>query len=420
MKLKTLEECEHALRAFVPPPRSQRQKYNLRHIRAFMSVIGNPQNSYQVIHVAGTSGKTSTCYYLAALCAGAGLKTGLTVSPHITSVTERIQINLVPASEAVFAEALGEFLEIVKKAGIGLTYFEVLIAFAYWYFAREKVDVAVIETGLGGLLDGSNVVHNPAKVCVLTDIGLDHTAVLGNTIPEIAAQKAGIIGEENEVFCWQQAKPVMSVFRNAAKMQRSALHVVKEEQGEMPARMPQFQKRNFSLAATAAGWVLAERFRLKLTKQQLHRAAGQVIPARMERFMQGQVHLTLDGAHNPQKKKALVGSFLALRGPSAHPAVLFACVEGPDTKIEQTVAELLHLAPSRVIISSFKSLQDMRKVSVPPSRLQKVFVAAGYDAAKVVTDPQAALTELLSSSKEILVTGSLYLIFEVRGRLAGV
>ncbi len=262
-----MQDCERALLAFVPPPRSQRQKYTLGNMRELMDALGNPQNSLQVVHIAGTSGKTSTCYYIAALLKASGLKTGLTVSPHISHVNERVQIDLVPAQEDVFAAALTEFLAIIKGTKIPLTYFEVLMAFAYWFFARQKVDVAVIETGLGGLLDASNVVNSPSKVCVLTDIGLDHTLILGDTLQQIAAQKAGIIGEENQVFCWRQSKEILSVFKNAVRAQNAQLHLLDHTADDLAKSMPLFQQRNFSLAAESVRWLLAARYHKTLTKK---------------------------------------------------------------------------------------------------------------------------------------------------------
>ncbi len=416
MKLRTIEDAERALLAFVPPPRSQRQKYTLGPIRAFMEAIGNPQDTYQVVHIAGTSGKTSTCYYTAALLTASGLKTGLTVSPHISKVSERVQINLEPASDELFASELNEFLEVVKNVGIALTYFEVLMAFAYWFFARQKVDVAVIETGIGGLLDGSNVVRKPTKVCVLTDIGLDHTALLGETIPQIAAQKAGIIGEDNEVFCWLQSPPVMSVFKNASKAQRATMHIRKNQEKSLPNTMPLFQKRNFSLAVSAATWVLHEKYHIKLDATSLHQATKQVIPARMEEFTIGKSTVTLDGAHNPQKMQALIESFQHRHG-LVPTAVLFACIEGPDAKIEQTVAALLAIKPKKIILTSFQSLQDMKKISINPNVLQEAFKHAGYHGAIIERDPHKALQTLLSDQVNVLVTGSLYLLFEVRNDL---
>ena len=119
-------------------------KYNLDNMRRLMAYLGDPQDKLRVVHVAGTSGKTSTSYYAAALLAAAGQKTGLTVSPHVDQMNERIQINGQPLGETIFCEALSEFLELVEKSSVRPSWFEALMAFAYWYFALSKVDYAVV------------------------------------------------------------------------------------------------------------------------------------------------------------------------------------------------------------------------------------------------------------------------------------
>lgn len=121
-------------------------------MRQLMELLGNPQDSYAVIHVAGTSGKTSTAYFIRGLLQTAGKKTGLTVSPHIRSITERIQIDGRPISDELFVSYLNQLLEKVENSPLTPTYFELLVALAYLVFREEKVDYAVIETGLGGLL----------------------------------------------------------------------------------------------------------------------------------------------------------------------------------------------------------------------------------------------------------------------------
>ena len=195
-KLRSFNDIDTVLKDFIPPMRSFRSVYTLDTMRALMLALGNPQNSYKTIHVAGTSGKTSTSYYIAALLGQTGKKIGLSVSPHVDNVNERVQIDLVPLDEHEYCQQFSTFLQIINKLRIKPTYFELLIAFAFWQFAQEKVDYAVIEVGLGGLLDGTNVIERSDKVCVIADIGLDHVAVLGNSLAGIAAQKAGITGAE--------------------------------------------------------------------------------------------------------------------------------------------------------------------------------------------------------------------------------
>lgn len=419
MKLTSLSDCEQALLQFVPPARSQRQKYSLKRMSTFMEYLGNPQNSYQVVHIAGTSGKTSTCYYTAALLQSAGLKVGLTISPHITRVNERVQINLSATPPNLFASELTLFLELVQNSTIELTYFEVLMAFAYWFFARQKVEIAVIETGLGGLLDGSNVVNSKQKVCVITDIGFDHTGVLGKTLTSIAKQKAGIIGQANTVFSYHQPPSIMKVITGACAKVNAQLHIQQLPAPDASSILPLFQQHNAKLAFAVSEWLLFARYQKVLSKSALSLASRIVIPARMELFTINKNTIVVDGAHNPQKIKAFTESY-KYKYPQTRPVVLFACIKGPDFKIEHNIQQLLKLNPQKIIITTFQSLQDMQKISVEPRILSDKFAAAGFANCLVINDPLLALGELISLQAPMsVIVGSLYLIFELRQRLVG-
>jgi dihydrofolate synthase/folylpolyglutamate synthase len=171
LRIETFSEASKLLAKFIPPDRPT--SYTLDRMEQLMDYLGNPQNRLSVIHIAGTSGKTSTSYYIAALLHATGKTVGLSVSPHIDTIAERAQIDLRPLEESDYCEQLGIFLELIEKSGIQPSYFEVLVAFMYWLFDRRGVDYAVVEVGLGGLLDGTNVVDRSDKVCVITDIGFD-------------------------------------------------------------------------------------------------------------------------------------------------------------------------------------------------------------------------------------------------------
>lgn len=151
--------------------------------------LGNPQHQFKSIHVAGTNGKGSTCHMLAAIMQTAGYKTGLYTSPHIKHFGERIRVNGAMVSEQFVIDFVAECKHLMEE--IKPSFFELTVAMAFAYFAKEKVDIAVIETGMGGLLDSTNVIT--PEVSVITNIGMDHTHILGNTLAEIASQKAGII-----------------------------------------------------------------------------------------------------------------------------------------------------------------------------------------------------------------------------------
>jgi dihydrofolate synthase/folylpolyglutamate synthase len=164
-------------------------------IEALTDVLGSPQKSYRSIHITGTNGKTSTARMIDELLRGFGLRTGRYTSPHLSSMTERIVLDGEPVPDRVFADAVEEispFLELVDaKSDMPMTFFEAITGLAFAIFADAPVDVAVVEVGLGGAWDATNVLESP--VAVVTPIGLDHTELLGDTVAKIATEKAGII-----------------------------------------------------------------------------------------------------------------------------------------------------------------------------------------------------------------------------------
>ena len=173
-----------------------KKKNSLEQVRDFLVELGDPEKGLSIIHVAGTNGKGSVCADLTAILKEAGYKVGTFISPHLSDIRERFLIGGELADKKLFEDCFGQVLETVKKMkGRGYfhpTFFEFVFLMAMVMFAREKVDYVILETGLGGRLDTTNVIRRP-KACVITSISLDHTQYLGETIPEIAAEKAGII-----------------------------------------------------------------------------------------------------------------------------------------------------------------------------------------------------------------------------------
>jgi dihydrofolate synthase/folylpolyglutamate synthase len=166
------------------------EDFNLVSMRALVTELGNPQQAYPSIHVAGTEGKGSVCSFCAAALQAQGYKVGLYTSPHLKDFEERIKINGEPISRADLVELIDEARPYIESIP-NLTTSHIATALAFWYFARQNVDVAVIEVGLGGRLDSTNVIL--PRVAVITSLYLEHTAILGDTLPQIAAEKAGII-----------------------------------------------------------------------------------------------------------------------------------------------------------------------------------------------------------------------------------
>jgi dihydrofolate synthase/folylpolyglutamate synthase len=360
MKITSIDEANKILAKYVPSGNSMRGAYTLDRMRKLMDALGNPQDMYKTVHVAGTSGKTSTAYYVAAFLKEAGLKTGLTVSPHIDSVTERVQINLAPLSEKEFCKELESFLDELEKIAIRPTYFELLVAFVYWEFARQEVEYVVVEVGLGGLLDGTNVIHRPDKICVITDIGMDHITVLGNTIPAIASQKAGIIQPHNKVFMYEQTADVMNVVREVSESQQADLHeIARPGQSDVPAKLPLFQQRNWYLANRVVEYILEREQIPQFDKVQLENTATTYIPARMEIVHKEGKTIIFDGAHNAHKMRVLAKS-IRQQFPEAKIATMFSLIKSKDFRLRTTLEVILKLS-DHVIITAFEAQQDMRR-----------------------------------------------------------
>ena len=392
--------------------RTGRRTYTLDRMRAFMAHIGNPQDKLRVVHVAGTSGKTSTSYYIASLLHEAGKTVGLSVSPYVHEMNERVQLDMHPMPEQQFCRELSEFMGIVEQSGIELSWFECLTAFAYWEFARRGVDYAVMEVGLGGELDATNVVSSRSKVCVITDIGLDHQNVLGDTLAEIAAQKAGIIQLRNPVFVRRQDENVLRVVRDRARQKQADLHTVALE--VLPDTfdfLPLFQQRNFNLAQAVAAFV-CERDGIKhFGAGKLLRAARVRIPARMEVHRVGGKTVILDSAHNAQKMEALLAS-LKHRYPSQPIAVLAAFKAGQHERIQSTTAVLARAA-KHIIVTGYGAQDDVLYAEDPHlvSALCKVH---GFGSVETVGAPQHAWQQLLARPEPVLVvTGSIYLFNDI-------
>jgi dihydrofolate synthase/folylpolyglutamate synthase len=412
--IRNLRKAEAALQPYVPLVKQLTGKdTTLERIRPLMELLGNPQNELKTIHIAGTSGKSSTAYYLAALLQTAGQQVGLAVSPHVDSVTERVQINGQPPTETDFCAQLGDFLDIVERAGQKPSYFELLYAFAIWVFARRNVDYAVIETGVGGLYDATNVTTRPDKVCVITDIGFDHKHLLGNNIAEIAAQKIGIVHERNHTFLYRQAGEIMTVVKRWTADHQAPLHIVDDPiEGQAGNNgLPAYQQRNWSLAWQVYEY-LKERDNLpNLTSQALRKTQHIQIPGRMDIRRAGGKTLVMDGAHNAQKMAAFINSFRQLY-PGVKPVILLALKESKDYS---ELGPLLAPLAARIIITTFNTSQDLPVVSMDPKRLAQAFRTSGVSHVENIADQRAAYQALLAAPEKVcIITGSFYLLGQIR------
>jgi len=301
----------------------------------------------------------------------------------------------------------------VEKSDIKPTYFETLVAFAFWQFSQSKVDYAVIEVGLGGLLDGTNVMHRQDKVCVITDIDYDHTSTLGKTLEAIAAQKAGIIQPHTAVFSYEQNDEVMGVLREASRQQQAELHEVWPlKDTELPENLPLFQRRNWYLAYSVVEYLTTRDNFKALGEAGLEKSTHAYIPARMEQQELAGHTLIMDGAHNPQKFQMLMKS-VAHAYPDAPLACMVSFVRTKQAKVRDSLQALVPYC-SHLIITSFAQ-DSMGKTSIDPLKIAEQCEELGFENWEIIHDPIQAYKKLLKRPEPLLlISGSFFLLNYVR------
>lgn len=398
--MNDLVEVESYLATLIPRSRSFGDR--LEHTKALLRRLGNPQNNIPAVHIAGTSGKGSTAYYVASLLKEAGYSVGLSVSPHVSKVSERAQINGTPLADSEYCRYFTEFKDCIESFGETITYIEFLTCFSFWLFAKLKLDYMVIEVGLGGRLDATNTITRENTVRVITDIGLDHTEILGDTLDVIAAEKAGIIHDGDTICMHPQGELVMKSVLSAVRA-HSARLVLVENDDVFEYEPRGFQLRNWRLARVAVAERLAIDNKLPLTKEQVQSAVQMTIPGRFEVFESENETIILDAAHNPQKITALMK---ALR--ETYPSqTIFAVVAFGKNK-QATVQESLRIiseAVQKIIFTEFTVEGDENHQAI-------VFPES-------IKNPHEALKQARAYAQgaTVVVTGSFYLISNVRDAL---
>ncbi|MCW1949248.1 MAG: Mur ligase family protein, partial [Candidatus Shapirobacteria bacterium] len=399
--------------------------------------LNNPQDKIKTIHIAGTSGKGSTASYLSSLLVGQGFNVGLTVSPHLLDVRERFQINNQLISQKEFVIYLNQIIPVieeVKKTNFGKpTFFEILIALAFYIFHQKQVDYAVVETGLGGLSDGSNVINSSNKVVVLTKIGLDHTNILGPNLTTIATQKAGIIHPHNPCFSIHQTNSVKQVFDQAATQNQTIINYISRQnishvqsqnfnliydfsfqglslKSLIVNSIGLYQTENSALALSVVKF-LSDRDKFVLDIKNIYQSIFDChFSGRADIQKIKQKTLILDGAHNPQKMRSLVKS-LKLFFPGQKFTFLLAFKQRKD--FSKMIKMILPIA-DQVVLTKFKvTSQDMIQLSQPQLSLNRLFTRLNFFNFKNISDQSEALNFVLTSNNPIVVTGSLYLLGEI-------
>lgn len=290
----------------------------LERIEELTKALGNPQNDLKFIHIAGTNGKGSTCTMIAKILSSAGYKTGLYTSPFVVDFRERIQVN----GNYIEKETLARLTEKVKNTGVKVTEFEFITAVAFLYFKEQKCDFVVLETGLGGRFDATNVVSSPL-LSVITKIDYDHTAYLGETLSQIAGEKCGIIKQSNTVCYPLQETEAF----NTIKQKANNLILPEIDELKVIKSLPfgnTFIYKDVEYETSLSGLhqiynavtaiETVEHLKLDLKKDVYIKGIKEAsIPARMEIISQNPL-VVLDGAHNPDGANALSGYMEQFKG----------------------------------------------------------------------------------------------------------
>ncbi len=370
--------------------------FGLERMRRLLTALGSPHTAFRAIHVVGTNGKSSTTRFAAAMLEAHGVRTGAYLSPHLTSFRERIRLGDDDLSEAAFAAAVERTIAAARKVDRGediVTQFEVLTAAAFVAFADAGVEVVVVEAGLGGRFDATNVLDAP--VVILTSVGLEHTRWLGPTLTDIAREKLAVVKTSHPPGTLVHGRlPIeaMEVVR-ATDARRVGVS------GPLGLPLAGYQRENAALARAAVEVLLGEVDEAKV----LEAAAGVVVPGRFQTV--GSAPLTvIDGAHNPAGMEALADT-LERRD-------WVACVSILDDKdAAAMLRELLGTCTAAV----FTSCSNPR--ALPPATLASLAGQLGWTGETALErDPRRALERarsLAGPDGAVIATGSIYLVADL-------
>lgn len=422
-----LDRCALRLR---PVPSSQQSPVErLERTKRFLERLGSPQEQIKVIHVAGTTGKGSTSAYIEAILRGQGFTTGLSVSPHAIDVRERWQVNgRLPAEERIIfwvqrvRDALLE--SVADPAGLPI-FFDILLAIGWCVFAESRVEYAVIETGIGGRFDPSNVVMRKDKFCVVTKIGFDHQALLGNTIEDIAWQKIGIVQPGTSVVIGKQERITQERLGELALNEGAAeVRYVEEDlstkklgrDNSMFAAPYLFENAETAhlvcnVLAKRDGWLYDETKTAEAIR-------GCSLPLRFEQITWQNKTIVLDAAHNPQKMAGLASALGRVFSGQAIAAVIGM---NPGTALQETIRPLALVIARAACVDVIVGRGEYRFRFVPQSELAEILRE------QVSELPVSEFTDLFAlfgwirqiPERVVVITGSFHFTSLLRAHLLG-
>lgn len=427
--IKTVEEAIEWIHSRLPFG----MRPGLDRVKALLELIDNPEQNLQMIHVAGTNGKGSTVSYLSCMLQELGLSVGTFTSPFIEVFNERIAINGQWIPDEAIIRLVNKYQPFVtllddQPAVAGITEFELLTVMGLDYFQEQQVDVAIIEVGLGGLLDSTNVIE--PILTAITTIGMDHTDILGETLEDIATQKAGIIKPNVPLVTGKIEEAALKVIKETAMKQNAPIKCFEEDYqvvyqgpdskwGEIfdfyneagkiknikTPLLGEHQIENASLAIELF-FSYCHLKQIPIKQEWIINGLAQTRwPARMEKISD-EPFIVMDGAHNNHAMKRLVENVMR-EFPQRKIWILFSALETKD--ITQMLAELARIPSSELLVTTFDHPKALH--------VEKLKSMSGVTSIKTAAAWQLGLADLLEKSMAddlILITGSLYFVSEIR------
>lgn len=405
----------------------------LHRMKSLMERLGNPQDKLQVVHVAGTNGKGSVCSMLDSILIEAGYVVGLFTSPHLIDYNERIQIQNIPIDDDKFIE-LGLKIKDCCKEMVGQgeempTFFEYITAMAFLYFVDQKVDIAIIETGIGGTYDGTNIIKNPL-VSVITSIGMDHMALLGNTIQKISREKGGIIKENSHTVLYDSDKSVYNIIKGICEAKNNLLfpsqetHIKDDHYGmdgtRFTASHPRFVYKDiylqllgpYQVSNAITTLMTIESLKLQgyqIPKDTVYKGLKNAKwPGRME-MIQKSPTIIIDGAHNEESATAFVTALSAMK-KDAKVVMLISILKDKDYK--KILDIIIPFAHTIIVTQSFneRALSAQTLYDAIREKDNSLHVILEEDF-KMAYDKGR---QLLQENDLLCCLGSLYLVGEIK------
>lgn len=400
-------------------------KLGLERITKILELMGNPQKSLKFVHVAGTNGKGSICAMLSSILTASGLKVGTHPSPHLVDIRERFRINDAIIAKEKFTkltEKIMPFIDIMHKSYKGITYFELMAAMAFLYFNDENCDVVVLETGLGGRLDATNVIDAPL-LCVISSISLDHTDRLGGTLTEISHEKAGIIKNPSPVVISpNQKSEALDVFKKVAlekgcKLVASSLNKVNNvkfdlhngtnfEYSNLSLKMPLIGHHQVENAVAVLESVNILKNHFKITDENIVKGLENVRHNARFQVISKSPTIILDGSHNPMGAKALAKTLEICVKNKKILAIAGMC---KDKNIDETLSHVLPMCSGVITTAvNYERAAPTHELAKIASKYNKNVRSENNSSAAV----KRALT-LADDNTVIVIFGSLYLAGEI-------